>query len=72
MTTDIRNIDDPEEESPRTTGRRGVGSAKLLAGTLVLTMGALGAGLAATALPAYADVTSGNYTIGSPLAPSAP
>jgi hypothetical protein len=33
---------------------------------VVLTTGALCAGLAITALPAYADVTSNDYTIGSP------
>ena len=47
--------------------------AKLLAGSLALSIGALGAGLAVTAAPAYADVVSGNYTIGGPpWNPSAP
>jgi hypothetical protein len=52
----------PSALTPRRAWRRG----KLVAGTLALTMGALGAGLAATALPAYADVVSSAYTIGSP------
>ena len=46
--------------------RRWRGRAKLAAGALALTMGALGAGLVATALPAYADVLSSYYTIGTP------
>ncbi len=37
-----------------------------MAVAVVLTTGALCAGLAVTALPAYADVTSNDYTIGSP------
>ena len=52
----------PSEPAPR----RWRGRAKLAAGTLALTMGALGAGLTATALPAYADVLSSFYTIGTP------
>jgi hypothetical protein len=39
--------------------------AKFIAGTLALTMGTLGAGLAATALPASATATTNSYTIGS-------
>ena len=55
------------EESPSALApRRAWGRSKLVAATLALTMGALGAGLAATALPAYADVVSSTYTIGSP------
>ncbi len=72
MTSNVPDIDKPEQLVTGTTGRRAVGSAKLIAGTLALSMGALGAGLAATALPAYADVITGNYTIGSPLGPSGP
>jgi hypothetical protein len=37
-----------------------------MAVAVVLTTGALCAGLAITALPAYADVTSNDYTIGTP------
>ena len=45
------------QKSPSTTAPRSWrGRAKLAAGSLALTMGALGAGLVATALPAYADV----------------
>jgi hypothetical protein len=40
--------------------------ARLWAGAAILTVGALAAGLAVTAAPAYADVTTGTYTIGSP------
>ena len=55
------------EESPSALApRRAWGRTKLVAATLALTTGALGAGLAATALPAYADVVSSTYTIGSP------
>jgi hypothetical protein len=55
------------QQSPSGTApRRWRGRAKLAAGTLALTMGALGAGLTATALPAYADVLSSYYTIGTP------
>ena len=52
----------PSDPAPRRWRTR----AKLAAGTLALTMGALGAGLVATALPAYADVLSSFYTIGTP------
>ena len=56
-----------QEQSPSALApRRAWSRAKLVAGTLALTVGALGAGLAATALPAYADVVSSTYTIGSP------
>ena len=55
------------EESPSALAHsRAWGRTKLAAATLALTVGALGAGLAATALPAYADVVSSAYTIGSP------
>ena len=46
--------------------RRGLGRARWLGAGLAVTVVALGAGLAATALPAYADVTSSDYTIGTP------
>jgi hypothetical protein len=39
--------------------------AKVVAGTLALTMGALGAGLAATAAPAWANASTNSYLIGS-------
>jgi hypothetical protein len=75
MTSTIRNTDNlvhPPEPGSLTIGRRPLGAAKLVAGTLALTMGALGAGLAASALPAYADVVSGNYSIVPPSGPSGP
>ncbi len=40
--------------------------AKVPAGALALTMFTLGAGLTATALPAYGDVTTNGYTISAP------
>jgi hypothetical protein len=46
--------------------RRGLGRARWLGAGLAVTVVALGAGLAVTALPAYADVTSSDYTIGTP------
>ena len=46
--------------------KRGLGRARWLGAGLAVTVVALGAGLAATALPAYADVTSSDYTIGTP------
>ena len=56
-----------QEQSPSALApRHAWGRTKLVAATLALTTGALGAGLAATALPAYADVVSSTYTIGSP------
>ncbi len=42
------------------------GRTKLAAGAVVLTTAALGGGLMATALPAYADVTTNAYTVGAP------
>ena len=48
-------------------GREGWrGLSKAVSATLALALLALGGGLAATALPAYANVTTGDYTIGSP------
>jgi hypothetical protein len=46
--------------------RHGWRRAKLVAGTLALTMGAFGTVAAVTALPAFAAVTSNPYTIGTP------
>ena len=46
--------------------RRGRRRPRAMAVAVVLTTGALCAGLAVTALPAYADVTSNDYTIGTP------
>ena len=46
--------------------RRGGGRAVFTATAAALTTGALCAGIAVTALPAYADVTSSYYTIGTP------
>ena len=48
------------------TPGRGWRRAKLVAGTLALTMGAFGTVAAVTALPAFAAVTSNPYTIGTP------
>src|SRR5580700_1737660 len=48
-------------------GRHGWrGLSKAVSATLALALLALGGGLAATAVPAYANVTTGEYTIGSP------
>ncbi|HUB70194.1 MAG TPA: hypothetical protein VL984_07220 [Acidimicrobiales bacterium] len=49
----------------RRRGRR-QRAPKMLAAAAVLTAGALAAGLAVNSAPAYADVTSSNYTIGAP------
>ena len=46
--------------------RRGQRRPRLAAVAVVLTTGALCAGLAIAAAPAYADVTSNYYTIGTP------
>jgi hypothetical protein len=46
--------------------RRAGGQAKLWAAGAALTVGALAVGLTASPGPAYADVTSNSYTIGSP------
>jgi hypothetical protein len=54
-----------QEQNPSAKRPSGWRGARLVAGTLALTMGALGAGLAATALPASATATSNTYTIGS-------
>jgi hypothetical protein len=40
--------------------------ARLVAATLGLTLGVSGAGVALTAMPVYANVTTGDYTIGTP------
>jgi hypothetical protein len=40
-----------------------------LAGAAILTAGGLVGGLALTAVPAYADITTSTYTIGTPSAP---
>jgi len=45
---------------------RAMGRSRLLAGAAVLTTGALVGGLAITAGPAYADITTSSYTIGAP------
>jgi hypothetical protein len=51
----------PSAKTP--IGRR---RAKLVAGSLAMTMAAFGTVAAVTALPAYADATSADYTIGTP------
>ena len=53
---------DPSSSPPGYFRRR----ARLAVGAIALTGAALGGGLVATALPAYADVTTNSYTIGSP------
>jgi hypothetical protein len=53
---------EPNPSAKRPSGWR---RSKFVAGTLALTMGVLGAGLAATALPASATATTNTYTIGS-------
>ena len=55
-----------KQDPSRPVTRRGRGRSRATAVAVVLTTGALCAGLAITALPAYADVTSNDYTIGSP------
>ncbi len=56
-----------QQETPSAAvPRRRWGRSRLVASTLALTVGVLGAGLAVTAIPAYADVVSSPYTIGSP------
>jgi len=54
-----------QEQNPSAKRPSGWRGARLVAGTLALTMGALGAGLAATALPASATATTNTYAIGS-------
>ena len=54
------------ENPSATTPKRGWRRTKLVAGALALTMGAFGTVAVVTALPAFADVTSNNYTIGTP------
>ena len=55
-------MQEPNPSAKRPSGWRG---AKFVAGTLALTMGALGAGLAATAAPAWANASTNSYLIGS-------
>ena len=55
-------MQEPNPSAKRPSGWR---RSKFVAGTLALTMGVLGAGLAATALPASATATTNSYTIGS-------
>jgi hypothetical protein len=55
-----------QEKGSAISPRRGLGRARWLGAGLAVTVVALGAGLAVTALPAYADVTSSDYTIGTP------
>jgi hypothetical protein len=55
-------MQEPNPSAKRPSGWR---RAKFVAGTLALTMGALGAGLAATAAPAWANASTNSYLIGS-------
>jgi len=55
-----------EQKTSAMTPGHGWRRAKLVAGTLALTLGAFGTVAAVTALPASASVTSNPYTIGSP------
>ena len=55
-----------ETDRSATSRRRSLGRARWVGAGLAVTVVALGAGLVATALPAYADVTSTAYTIGTP------
>jgi hypothetical protein len=55
-------MQEPNPSAKRPSGWR---RSKFVAGTLALTMGVLGAGLAATALPASASVSTNTYAIGS-------
>jgi len=54
-----------KKPSVETPGRVRKGT-KFLASTVALAMGAFGTLAAVTALPAFADVTTANYTIGTP------
>src|SRR5271155_1637785 len=54
-----------QEPNPSANRPSGWRRAKFVAGTLALTMGALGAGLAATAAPAWANASTNAYAIGS-------
>src|ERR1017187_3783614 len=55
-------MQEPIASAKTPSGRR---RAKLAAGTLALTMAAFGAAVAISAAPAFADVTSNTYTIGT-------
>src|SRR5271168_2264445 len=55
-----------EQQPSATAPRHGWRRAKLVAGSLALTLGAFGTVAAVTALPASASVTSNPYTIGTP------
>jgi hypothetical protein len=56
-------MQEPIASAKTPSGRR---RAKLLAGTLALTMASFGAAVGISAAPAFADFTSNNYTIGTP------
>ena len=57
------------QDLPPLAPKRGWGGAKLAAGAVVLTTGALCVGLLTGAGPAYADATSSDYAIGSTSGP---
>ena len=56
-------MQEPIASAKTPSGRR---RAKLLAGTLALTIGSFGAAVAISAAPAWATVTTNSYTIGTP------
>ncbi len=56
-------MQEPIASAKTPSGRR---RAKLLAGTLALTMASFGAAVGISAAPAFADFASNNYTIGTP------
>ena len=56
-------MQEPIASAKTPSGRR---RAKLLAGTLALTMASFGAAVAITAAPVWASVTTNDYTIGTP------
>ncbi len=56
-------MQEPIASAKTPSGRR---RARLLAGTLALTMASFGAAVAITAAPAWASVTTNSYTIGTP------
>ncbi len=56
-------MQEPIASAKTPSGRR---RAKLLAGTLALTMASFGAAVAISAAPAWATVTTNSYTIGTP------
>ncbi len=55
-----------QEPIPSARTRSGRGRARLVGGTLALTMASFGAAVAISAVPAWASLTTNSYTIGTP------